>query len=145
MEEIGVVKEINGIKALITVHKQGTCDSCAGSSVCETFGVGEAIMEAYNKVDARVGDTVKVVFRESNYLKGTIIVYGIPSLMLLLGAILGKEYLKPFFPAADPDLLSAAAGFGLFAVTFLVLKLWSKVFEQKKEYMPIIEEIINRG
>ncbi|MBF0505830.1 MAG: SoxR reducing system RseC family protein [Nitrospirae bacterium] len=145
MEEIGVVKEINGIKALIIVRKKGTCDSCSGSSLCETFGVGEAIMEAFNKVDARVGDTVKVVFRESTYLKGTIIVYGIPSLMLLLGAMLGKEYLKPFFPAADPELLSAAAGFGLFAFTFLVLKLWSKVFEPRKEYMPIIEEIINRG
>src|SRR5208337_2268227 len=138
MEEIGVVKEINGIKALITVKKQGTCDSCAGNSLCETFGAGEAIMEAYNHVDARVGDTVRVVFRASTYLKGTIIVYGIPSLMLLLGAILGKEYLKPFFPAADPDLLSAASGFGLFAVAFLILKLWSKVFEQRKEYMPII-------
>ena len=145
MEEIGVVKEIKGIKALIAVPRHGTCEACSGNSLCESFGTGEAVMEAYNHIDAHVGDTVRVVFRSSNYLKGTMLVYGLPALMLLFGAVIGKQYLKPFFPAADPDILSAAAGFSLFAVTFLVLKLWSKLFEQKKEYMPIIEEIINRG
>jgi|SRR5271157_5482338 len=145
MEEIGVVKEINGIKALIIVPKQDSCKSCPGTSLCETLGTGEAVMEAYNHVGARIGDTVRVGFKSSNYLKGTIIVYGLPALMLITGAVLGKEYLSPFFPTADPDLVSAATGFGLFAVTFLILKLCSKMFADKKEYMPIIEEIINRG
>src|SRR5271169_6202384 len=129
MEEIGVVKEIKGIKAIIIVPKQGSCESCPGTSLCETLGAGEAVMEAYNHVEARVGDTVRVGFKSSNYLKGTIIVYGIPALMLLAGAVLGKAYLSRFFPTADPELVSAAAGFGLFAVTFLILKLCSKFFE----------------
>ncbi|MGD0283622.1 MAG: SoxR reducing system RseC family protein [Dissulfurispiraceae bacterium] len=145
MEEIGIVKEINGIRAVITVPKKGSCESCPGSSLCETLGAGEAVMEAFNHADARVGDTVKVVFRASTYLKGTILVYGLPSLMLIIGAVLGREYLGRIFPSANPDLASAAGGFGLFAFSFLILKLWSIFFDRKKEYMPIIEEIINRG
>ncbi len=145
MEEIGIVKEINGIKAIISVQKRDSCASCPGGTLCRTLGAGEALMEAYNHVDARVGDTVKVVFKSSNYLKGTLIVYGLPSLMLIIGALLGKEYLSRFFPAADPEILSAGAGFGFLVITFLVIKLWSNIFELKKEYMPIIEEIINRG
>ena len=145
MEEIGIVKEINGIKAIISVQKQGSCGSCPGGSLCRTLGAGEALMEAYNYVDARAGDTVKVVFKSSNYLRGTMIVYGLPSLMLIIGAVLGKEYLSRFFPAADPELLSAGCGFGFLAITFLAIKLWSNKFGHKKEYMPIIEEIMNRG
>ena len=49
---------------------------------------------------------MKVVFKSSNYLKGTMLVYGMPALMLIIGAVLGKEYLSRFFPAADPDFVS---------------------------------------
>lgn len=145
MEEIGIVKDINGMKAIIAVSRQASCVSCPGSSLCETLGSGDAVMEADNLVDARVGDTVKVVFKASSYLKGTMLLYGLPSLMLIAGAVLGKVYLSAIFPAANPDVMSAAGGFGLFAVTFLILKFWSKTFERKTEYIPIIEEIINRG
>ena len=102
-------------------------------------------MEAYNYVDARVGDTVRVVFKSSNYLRGTMLVYGLPSLMLIIGAVLGKEYLSRVFPAADSEVISAGSGFGFLVITFLAIKLWSNTFEHKKEYMPIIEEIMNRG
>jgi sigma-E factor negative regulatory protein RseC len=145
MEEIGIVKETNGIKAIISVQKQGSCGTCPGVNLCQTLGAGEALMEAYNHVDAKAGDTVKVVFRSSNYVKGTMLVYGLPSLMLIIGAVLGKEYLSRFFPTADSEILSAGSGFGFLIITFLVIKIWSNIFERKKEYMPIIEEIINRG
>ncbi|MBF0557915.1 MAG: SoxR reducing system RseC family protein, partial [Nitrospirae bacterium] len=67
MEEIGIVKDIIGIKAVIAVSRQASCESCPGSSLCETLGNGDAVMEADNRIDARVGDTVKVVFRASTY------------------------------------------------------------------------------
>jgi len=142
MEEIGIVKNINGMKAIIAVSRQASCEACPGSSLCETLGSGDAVMEADNRIAARVGDTVKVVFRASSYLKGTMLIYGLPSLMLIAGAVLGKVYLSELFPAAGPDIMSAVGGFGLFAVTFFVLKLWSKTFEHKTEYIPIIQEII---
>ncbi len=145
MEEVGVVKEINGIRAMISVRKQASCGSCPGATLCQTLGADEALMEADNHVDARVGDTVKVVFRSSNYLKGTMLVYGLPSLMLLVGALLGKQYLSRFFPGADSEILSAGSGFGFLVITFLAIKLWSNMFKLKKENTPIIEKIINRG
>jgi positive regulator of sigma E activity len=145
MEEIGIVREINGIKAILTVPKQGSCEACPGGSLCKTLGAGEASMEAYNHVGARVGDTVKVVFRSSAYLKGTLLVYGLPSLMLIAGALVGRAYLCSLFPSVDPDLISACSGFGFLFLTFAAIKLSSQLFDTKKEYMPVIEEIINRG
>ncbi|MBI3593319.1 MAG: SoxR reducing system RseC family protein [Nitrospirae bacterium] len=126
MEEIGVVKEIDGLKAIIAVKKQGSCESCPGGSVCKTLGGGEAVVEALNDIGAHVGDTVRVAFKPYTYLKGTVLIYGIPALMLIVGAVIGKEYLSRVLTNMDPDIASAIGGFGLFALTFLGMKLWSK-------------------
>lgn len=142
MEETGVVKEIIGPKAVVTVQRQGGCDSCPGGSVCKLMG-NEAEIEALNEAKAKVGDKVRIEFKQYAYLKGTIIIYGIPSIMLIIGAVIGKEYLSKLLPNMDPDIVSAMGGFGLFALSFLFMKFWSKQYEGKKEYMPIIEEIVN--
>ncbi|MCL5061732.1 MAG: SoxR reducing system RseC family protein [Nitrospirae bacterium] len=141
MEEVGVVKEIIGPKAIVTVQRQSGCDSCPGGSVCKMMG-NEAEVEAVNEAKAKAGDKVRVAFKPYTYLKGTIFIYGIPSIMLIIGAILGKEYLSRLLPNTDPDIVSAIGGFGLFILTFLFMKVWMKRYEGKQEYMPVIEEII---
>lgn len=141
MEEIGNIKEIIGQKAIVTVQRQSGCDSCPGGSVCKLMG-NEAEIEALNEAEAKVGDKVRIVFRPYTYLKGTIIIYGIPSIMLVIGAVVGKEYLSKVLPAMDPDIVSAIGGFGLFALSFLFMKIWMKMYEGKREYMPVISEIV---
>lgn len=141
MEETGVVKEIIGPKAIVSVQRKSGCDSCPGGSVCKSAG-NEAEIEAVNEAKANVGDCVRVSFKPYTYLKGTIFVYGIPSIMLIIGAIIGKEYLSRFLPGMDPDLVSAIGGFGFFALSFLFMKVFMKRYEGKTEYMPVVEEII---
>lgn len=141
MKEIGIVKELSGSIAIVSVQRQSGCDSCPGGSVCKLIG-NEAYIEAINKVKAKVGDTVEVEFKPYTYLKGTIFIYGIPALMLIIGAIMGKEILSRIFLNIDSDLLSAFTGFSLFVFSYLFIKIFSKKFGSKKEYMPVIESII---
>lgn len=143
MQETGIVKEIVGPNARVAVQRQSACQSCPGGSVCKSMGENEAVVEALNQANAAVGDTVRIRFQPYSYLRGTAFIYGIPSLMLIFGAVIGKEYLPPFFPTVEPDILSAIAGFGLFILAFIVMKLWMRRYEGKKEYMPVIEEIVN--
>jgi positive regulator of sigma E activity len=42
----------------------------------------------------------------------------------------------------EPDLVSAVSGFGFFIFSFLVIKFISKRYEGKKEYMPVIVEVV---
>lgn len=144
MEEIGVVREIKGHTASVAVQRKSSCESCPGGSLCKTVGADEGLMEALNNVDARAGDTVRVALKPYAYLKGTALVYGVPSLMLIIGAVAGKEYLPGLFPSLDPDLASAAGGFGLFTIGFLVMKIVTARLSAKKDYIPVIEEIISR-
>ncbi len=142
MEETGVVKEVIGPKAIVTVQRQSGCDSCPGGSVCKMMG-NEAEIEAVNEAKAGVGDTVRLAFKSYTYLKGTVFIYGIPSIMLIIGAVIGKEYLSKLLPNMDPDIVSAMGGFGLFALSFLFMKFWTKRYEGKKEYMPVIIKVLS--
>ncbi len=144
MEEIGVVKEANGPKAIVMVERQSACDSCASGSSCKVTQSGTEI-EAFNAVHAKAGDTVKISFKAFTYLKGTLLTYGIPAFALVAGVIIGKEYLGEFFPAVDADLLSAIVGFGFMIVSLAGVKLFIKKFEKKKELVPVIEEIMQKG
>jgi positive regulator of sigma E activity len=74
IEEIGIVIKVEDVTAKVAVQKRGTCEGCAASGVCETSEGGMEI-EALNKAQAKVGQTVKVSMKPQAYLKGAIFVY----------------------------------------------------------------------
>lgn len=143
MEERGLVKELRGSYALVKVIRQGSgCEGCPGGALCKSTGDDEAVIEALNEAGAREGDTVKIVFRSLSYLKGIMLVYGLPAIMLVVGAVLGKELLSPLLPEKDPDALSALLGFVLFILSFILVKVISARIQKGQRYMPVIIEII---
>lgn len=141
MEEVGVVKEVRGPKALVVVRKQSACDRCAAGTACRVTGEGAEI-EALNSAQAREGDTVRVLFRPYTYLRGSLMVYGIPGLALILGTIIGKEYVAGFVPGRDPDIVSAICGFGLLGVALVLVKFFAGRVEGRKKFMPVVDEVI---
>lgn len=141
MEEIGVVKSIEGITACVSVPRKSACEGCTAGT-CKPDEQSMEI-EAFNKAKAKVGQRVVVTFKTYTYLKGTTIVYGIPAIALIIGAILGKELFSNIIKDIDPDMLSAIFGFSAFALAFLAIKIWSAVFEKKTESKPVIEKILD--
>lgn len=141
MEEIGIVKSIEGITAKVSVPRKSACEGCTAGT-CKPDEQSMEI-EALNKAKAKVGQRVLVTLKASTYLKGSAIVYGIPAIALIIGAILGKELFSNFIKDIDPDILSAIFGFGAFALTFLAVKIWSASVERKTESKPVIEKILD--
>lgn len=140
MEEIGVVMSVEGPMAKVLVERKSACDKCAAGTCTLTGGGAE--LEALNKARAEVGQKVKVALKPYTYLKGSFLLYGLPALSLIVGAVLGKEYFSKWFDGTNPDTVSAIAAFGLFALSFIVVKLWSMRAEKKIKYTPVIEEIL---
>jgi len=141
IEEIGVVTGIDGLTAQVNVPKKSTCEGCTAGT-CVT---GEQSMEivALNKAGAEVGQRVKVVIHSYAYMKGTMIIYGIPALALVLGAVFGKEVMSEFFIGTDPDILSAIFGFGFLGLSFLGVKIWANRKTAKTDSSPVVEEILD--
>lgn len=141
MEETGLVIKVEGKRAYVAVERKSACEACPGAGICKPTDEG-SIIEAINEAKAEIGDRVLISFKAFSYLKGTIIVYGIPALSLIAGAIIGKEFLKDYI-SIDPELLSAIGGLGLFVLSFVIVKLISRRFEKKRDYIPVIEKIIS--
>lgn len=141
IEETGIVTKVDGVMAKVAVQKRGTCEGCAVRGVCETTEGGMEI-EALNPVNAEVGQLVKVSMKPQAYLKGTMLVYGIPLIVFVAGAILGKNIGEQFFKGTNSDLVAAIVGFTALIISFLGVKFWSRKLETKTEYKPVIEEII---
>jgi len=139
MEEIGVVQSVEGLTARVLVEKKSACEKCAAKC---SLTEGGAIIEAVNAVKADVGQRVRVEFKPLAYVRGAILVYGLPALGLIAGAVLGKEFMSRFITGLDPDLLSAFFGFGGFLVVYIASRLLARSMEKRTEYKPVVEEIL---
>ena len=140
VEEVGIIKNIDGMTATVSIPRKSACEGCSFSA-CKAGEEG-MLIEALNPVNARVGQKVRIVMKPYTYLKGSAIVYGIPAIALVSGAVLGKEVLSRYFVRTDPDILSAITGFIAFALSFLLIKVWSKKTAEKEDIKPVIEEIL---
>lgn len=142
VEEIGVVKSTDGVIARVNVPKKSACEGCT-AGVCRTEEQSMEI-EAVNRAGAKVGQKVRVTIKAYAYMKGSMVVYGLPALSLVLGAVLGKELMSRIFTGSDPDILSAVFGFGAFVISFIFVKIWAGIACKKVESKPVIEEILDR-
>ncbi|HCC69042.1 MAG TPA: hypothetical protein DEP99_04055 [Nitrospiraceae bacterium] len=141
MEETGVVISTQGFMAKVLVQKRGACESCPATGICKPSDECMEI-EVLNPINARAGQTVKIVMKPQAYLKGTILVYGLPVIALIGGAILGKYIGEMYLKNVNSDIVAAIMGFAGLIITFLIIKIWSKKAETKEEYKPVIEEIL---
>ena len=142
IEEIGIVKSIEGVTATVDVPRKSACEGCtAGACKIEDQFME---IEALNQIGAKVGQKVRVSVQPYVYMKGSLIVYGIPALGLVIGAVFGKEVMGRFFTHSDPDVLSAVFGFAFFIMSFFIVKVWSNIAGRKTESKPVIEEILSQ-
>lgn len=139
MEEIGVVVKVEDVFATVSVERKSACDQCKMG--CKVTGEGAEI-EALNLARAKVGQTVKISMRPYTYLKGSLLVYGFPALALIVGAVIGREWLSLVIKSIDKDLLSAITGFTACFLAFLLAKIVTARAEKKVEYKPVVEEIL---
>jgi sigma-E factor negative regulatory protein RseC len=139
MDEIGIIKSVNGPVAIVSLTRRSACDDCkAGCKLTES----EAEVETINEAHAMVGQRVRVVMKPYSYLKGSLLVYGAPALALIAGAVVGKDLLSPYFKNADPDIISAISGFGAFLISFVLVKVVGSKIEKNTAYKPVVREII---
>ena len=134
------MRSVAGVMAVVDVPVKSACEGCT-AGICKPQDKCMQI-EAFNQAGAAVGQRVRVAVSASSYMKNSMIVYGLPAIGLVLGAIFGKEVLSRFLPGTDPDILSATAGFTTLLISFIIVKVWTDRKAGKIESRPVIEEIL---
>jgi positive regulator of sigma E activity len=132
MTNIGIVKSVEGNMAKVFVGR--------GPEIKRGIET-----EAFNLVHAKVGQKVRINVKTVTFLKKALVLYLLPIVALLTGAVLCKAYFTAYFRGASPDVpcvLSAALGFLLFLISLLTARLFPRKMEKKTEDKPVIESII---
>ncbi|HUT72697.1 MAG TPA: SoxR reducing system RseC family protein [Desulfatiglandales bacterium] len=140
-EEQGVVKEIQGSKALVLTDRQSMCGECVARGCCHMLGGGkEMLAEAINSVGAKAGDFVKIGIPEGTVAKASMVVYMVPALGLVSGATLGYCIARSFRFDSNPlTLVGSIVGLG---VAFIAVRLLSNTLSKKPAFRPEIIKII---
>jgi sigma-E factor negative regulatory protein RseC len=142
IEEEGIVVEVAGGNAKVAILKKGACESCAAAGVCHPQDADKSFMEASNPLGAAKGQKVKVVLAPQVYLKASIILYGIPMVALIGGAIIAKNLAIKYSGEADSDLWAFIVGMACVFVSFIFIRNYNKKVEKTQKYKPVIVEIL---
>jgi sigma-E factor negative regulatory protein RseC len=127
LKETGLVTKIEGDIVWVNTHSKLACSSCQVESTC-----GNGILEKYlagkifiskinNELGAHLGDEVVIAIPKSSVSKASLLVYGLPLLMLMLGATGGEL----MFDSEPMTILFSFFGLalGLFLIHFYNRKL----------------------
>jgi sigma-E factor negative regulatory protein RseC len=119
--EDGIVIGLEGGRAIVMLTQDDHCEQCAVHDHCKPAGTGGRSLLAADPIGVRPGDKVQVVVRGRNILLASILLYGIPLVLLLVGIFAGMALFKD-----NIELYSSLLGIGLMGVYALVLFLRSK-------------------
>ncbi len=113
-----MVVEVKAGRALVETTRSASCDSCGARHACGCMGGGrEARVWAENPLGAGPGEQVVIAVPEGTVLRASVLVYLVPVLALVAGALLGNS-LAPAW-GLSPDL--GAAGLGILAMALAFL------------------------
>lgn len=112
-EEPGVVKTVKGDRAEVEVLPSDSCRHCGAAHLCNWSCERTRTITARNPIGAKPGDRVYIRHEEKERLRSSLLIFGLPALLMIAGVIIGATFLN--------DLGAAAlAGIGLLIAIAIV-------------------------
>ncbi len=127
--ESGVVTRLQGDKALVRLERTESCQKCAAKLFCRPGSKGTNEMLAYNRLDARIGDRVKISETGNLLLKISLMQFGVPLLGLLMGILALNGFDFSGLPLPKELVLSLGGLIGILlggGITWIWSKYMSK-------------------
>ena len=139
IKEQGKVEEINENTALVRIQKRSACAHCGSKDSC-SISKRDALIEVPNDLDAGLGDQVEITVPEGTLLRLSALVYLLPVVALLIGAILGTELSGKF--GWDSGISSIAGGGILIAAVFGGLIIYDRTRKARDKHSPQMTRIL---
>ncbi|MEJ2470131.1 MAG: SoxR reducing system RseC family protein [Desulfuromonadales bacterium] len=143
IEENGTVVALkDDHTAIVSCQKSSLCENCATKDCC-TLGDDNRSrqIEVKNGLGARVGDQVRIATTTRSFLQSSFLLYIVPLIALVIGAIAGLLIGERFDVGLDPNVMSAIFGMFFMVGSFVILRVGSRALSQET-YMPTIVAIL---
>lgn len=142
IEERARVIAVRNDQLLLEAQTQSACGGCEARQGCGTSVLSKWVgrrftrFQAKNTVNARVGDEVVVGLAEEAMLKGSVLVYLMPLLAMIVMAVLADSLIP--FDAAARDLLVLSAAFAGFLLMLVVSRLFLSSRRNRSQLQPVV-------
>ncbi len=150
IEEQAQVVEIIGSQLVLQAQTQSACGSCSASKGCGTSVLSKVIgrkftrFQVANNIDAEVGDTVVVGISEDALLTGSLVMYIIPILGMLVFALLANTSLDVHVQYRDLSI--AASGIMGLVLGSLLSRWYFQRQSSRQRFTPVVlRKIIGHG
>lgn len=143
IEEQGTVIELKSkTTAVVMCKKSSLCENCTTKGSC-IIGEDEhtRLIEVKNDLGAEIGDLVRIATSTRSFLQSSFLLYIVPLIALVIGAIVGKTLGEKLIDDLDPNLLSAIFGVFFMIGSFVILRVGSSAL-QEDVYMPKVVAIL---
>ncbi len=143
MEETGTVIELKGPSTALVLCKKGSfCEHCAAMDTCRMGDDNQSMqVEALNPLGAEVGDRVLLAVSSKSFLSSSFLVYIVPLLGLLFGALVGQYIGETVITDLPAQLLSAIFGVAFLVGSFLTIRIGSRALK-REAFLPRIIRIL---
>lgn len=123
----------------------GNCSvkGCGTGTLASLFKSKTVAMRVENDVDAKLGDEVVVAIPEALMLRGTLLVYIIPLLAMLLAALMMDMTLAESVTDKSRELWLAGSGLAGLGLGFWGLRLYLAQGRVKEQYQGTIVRVVN--
>ena len=124
--EKAVIVSLHDQQARVAPVAENGCSTCASGSACSTsllaplFRNKRRLLTVDNTVNAKAGDEVIIGLNRTALVVASLLIYLLPILMLMLGAIIG-EVLSSAIGLEGSELITILTGIGCAALTFLLV------------------------
>ncbi len=113
----GVVERVDGQQAWISTEDTSSCSGCQSKGGCGTGTLSKLfspsasrLIQIEHELSLQVGDKVLLSIDKSHLLKHSMMAYGLPLMMLLLGAWLGLWLFQSDLVSSILGLMSLGLG-----------------------------------
>jgi len=137
IEEQAIVVEIKGKEVSVKTDRDSSCGHCSAKSGCGTALLGKYFnrnkqhLVVETDLPLTVGDKILLGMNENALLRGSLIVYGLPLMLMLVFPIIAKQ----FVISEIVSILSAVVGF---SVGIVYVKYFSDVANGGKKFSPVV-------
>jgi sigma-E factor negative regulatory protein RseC len=143
LEETARVIHVNGEDVWVETERKSTCASCTAQHGCGTstlskvLGKRRSVMRVLSSMDLQPGDRVVLGIREQALVRGSVAVYAVPIVVMLLGA-LGGELGAQQNLWNSGETASMILGLGGLLAGLYWLARFTRNIRDDRDYQPVV-------
>jgi sigma-E factor negative regulatory protein RseC len=138
--EEGIIEKTSHSKAVIRIQRSSACAHCKSRGACQIDEGKTMLIELPNDLQAKVNDHVEISVPEGSLLKLSLLVYFVPILALIAGALGGSALAQSF--DLQPTLTPLICGGFVMGIAFCVVKWVDRGAQARRNFQPRMTKIL---